>query len=89
MDYITENNKVYVCDDGKEIAFVTFPNIDKNTVDINHTFVDESLRGKGVAAKLMILACEKIKRQGFKAVPTCSYAVAFFEKYKEYKDILK
>lgn len=89
MDYITEDNKIYVCDDGKEIAVVTFPNINENTVEINHTFVDESLRGKGVAAKLLILACEKIRLQGYKAVPTCSYAVAFFEKYPEYNDILK
>ena len=89
MDYITELNRIYVCDDSKMVAEVTFPMIDNNTVDINHTFVDESYRGKGIAAKLLILAYETIKRQGYKAVPTCSYAVEFFNKYKEYQDILK
>lgn len=89
MDYITENNRIYVCDDGKMLAEVTFPNIDSNTVDINHTFVDESLRGKGVATKLLLLAYESIKRQGFKAIPTCSFAVKFFNDNKGYTDILK
>lgn len=50
MDFITERNMIYACDDSKTLAEVTFPNIDDTTVDINHTFVDPSLRGQGVGA---------------------------------------
>lgn len=89
MDFITERNMIYVCDDSKTLAEVTFPNIDDTTVDINHTFVDPSLRGQGIAGKLMILAYETIKQQGYKAVVTCPYAIKFFKENKAYQDILK
>ena len=42
---------------------VTFPSIDQDTVDINHTFVDPSLRGMGMAGKLMEAAAGEIRRQ--------------------------
>ena len=57
---------------GRAIAEITFPDIDEDTVDINHTFVDESLRGQGMAGKLMEAAVNQIQSQGKKAVPTCS-----------------
>jgi hypothetical protein len=89
MDFITERNMIYVCADEKIVAEVTFPNIDDNTVDINHTFVDPSLRGQGMAQKLLILAYQTIKEQGYKAIVTCPYAVKFFNENKSYQDILK
>ena len=89
MDFITERNMIYACDNEKVIAEVTFPNIDDTTVDINHTFVAPSLRGQGVGQKLLILAYETIKQQGYKAVVTCPYAVKFFANNPSYRDILK
>lgn len=68
---------------------VTFPLIDQDTVDINHTFVDSSLRGMGMAGKLMEVAVQEIRKQGKKAVLTCSYAVKWFDSHQEYQDILK
>lgn len=41
--------------DNNLLAEVTFPTVDQNTVNINHTFVDDSLRGQGVAGQLMEL----------------------------------
>lgn len=89
MDFITERNMIYVCQDDKILAEVTFPNIDDTTVDINHTFVDPVLRGQGIAGKLLILAYEAIKQQGYQAVVTCPYAIEFFKKNPNYQDILK
>ena len=55
---------------------------------LNRTFVDESLRGQGVAGLLHQLAAEHIRTAGKTVRPTCSYAVAWFEKHPEYADIL-
>ena len=45
MNYITETNRIYASNEnGTLIAEVTFPKTGDNTVDINHTFVDDSLR---------------------------------------------
>lgn len=76
MDFTYYPNRIALLDGGgRAIAEITFPDIDEDTVDINHTFVDESLRGQGMAGKLMEAAVNQIQSQGKKAVPTCSYAV--------------
>lgn len=43
----------YVDPEGTVLAEVTFPAEDGSVVNINHTFVDESLRGQGIAGKLL------------------------------------
>ncbi|WP_024294618.1 GNAT family N-acetyltransferase [Lacrimispora indolis] len=75
--------------DNNLLAEVTFPEVDQNTVDINHTFVDESLRGQGVAGQLMEAVAEQLRSQGKKAILTCSYAIKWFEKHPEYNDLVK
>lgn len=88
MNFIYEDNRIYLEDEtGKTVAEVTFPNISENVVDINHTFVDDSLRGKGIASELIKAVAEKLKKENKKAHPTCSYAVKWFEKNKDYEDI--
>lgn len=83
-----ENFKVSFIENDKELAYVTYPLINENTVDINHTVVDESLRGRGIASGLLQEAYKDIKSKGLKAKATCSYAKKWFEKNKEYCDIL-
>lgn len=89
MDFIHEPNRVYVNDEnGETIAEVTFPDAPGGEVMIDHTFVSPSLRGGGVASELLSRAYDEIKNQGKKAVATCSYAVAWFQKNPDKRDIL-
>lgn len=84
MEFITEKDRIYATDpSGNVIAEVTFPTED-GVSTINHTFVDPSLRGQGVAGKLVKLAAEKITSEGNRIAATCSYAVAHFKRYPEY-----
>ncbi|MDE6320853.1 MAG: N-acetyltransferase [Muribaculaceae bacterium] len=85
MDYITENDRIYATDpSGKIIAEVTFPT--RNGVStIDHTYVDSSLRGKGVASELVQLAVDHILTQGHKIAATCSYAAAWLQRHPEYQ----
>lgn len=90
MELISEENRIYWKNEaGETVAFITFPEISEGLVEINHTFVDDSLRGQGVAGRLMNAAADQIRSQGKKAVATCSYAVGWFEKHPEYTDILE
>lgn len=75
--------------EGKILGEVSFPVIDAGTVEIDHTFVDDSLRGQGVAGKLMEAAAGQIGAQNKKAVLTCPYAVKWFEKHPEYSGLVK
>ena len=79
MEYFTERNRIYVVEDGEEVggrmpvAFVSFPERDGVYV-INHTYVDDRLRGQGVASELVRRAVEEIERRGGRVEATCSYA---------------
>lgn len=89
MDFIKESNRIFNCDaDGKLLAEVTFPEISTGTVDINHTFVDDSLRGQGIASTIMREAMDEIKKTNRKATLSCSYAIKWLEKNPEYHDII-
>ncbi len=84
MEFITEKDRIYATDEsGGLIAEVTFPTVDGVSV-INHTFVDPSLRGQGVADKLVKLAADTIMERGDKIAAMCTYAVAWFERHPEY-----
>lgn len=89
MKYIYETNRIYVNDaDGKLIVDATFPFIKEGVVVVDHTYVDPSLRGQGVASNLMQEVYQHIKTQGLKAVATCPYAVVWFKRHKECTDII-
>lgn len=81
MEFITENTKI-VClnDEGKPVGEVTFPEIEKGVFDIDHTFVDSSMQGKGIAAQLVSRAINEILSRGGEVRASCSYAQKYIEK---------
>jgi len=90
MDFITENNRIYSVDaNGKVISEITFPEVENGVVDINRTFVDSSLRGQGVAGKLMELAFNKIDQLNKKTVLSCPYAEKWVAQNEQYQKYLK
>ena len=89
MEYIKEENRIYLVDDNnKEIAVVEFPYINEGVVNVIHTEVDDSLKGKGIAGKLMLELVKEFRKDNRKAILTCSYAVRWFDKHPEYFDVL-
>jgi predicted GNAT family acetyltransferase len=89
MDFIQEANKIYLNDDNNHmIAVVTFPKVNEGVVNLDHTFVDPSLRGQGVAGKLMEAAVAYFRSNDLKVKPTCSYAVKWFSEHSECEDVL-
>lgn len=81
MDFIIEQNRVYAEDEqGKLLAEITFPQVEDGVYNIEHTFVDDSLRGQGVAGKLMELAVDEIEKKKGKIAADCSYAKHWLEK---------
>ncbi len=90
MEFKHEINRIYVNNEqGAIIAEVTFPDVKEGVVNINHTFVDDSLRGQGIAGKLMVEAAEQLRKENKKAILTCPYAIGWFGKNHGYEDILE
>lgn len=81
MNFKTEKDRIICLDENNnKVGEVCFPETKKGVYDINHTFVDSSMQGKGIAAQLVALAIEEIKRKGGKATASCSYAKKYIEK---------
>lgn len=78
----------YVDAQGNTLAEVTFPARDANTVDINHTYVDESLRGQGIAGQLLANVAQELEETGRRAYASCSYAAQWFAKHPEKSALL-
>ena len=90
MNFTYNPNQIALFNEENQLlAEVTYPPVDEDTVNIDHTFVDPSLRGQNIADQLMHAAAEQLSREHKKAVVTCSYAVKWFSKHPEYENIVK
>lgn len=88
MEFQKETGRIYAEKDGELIAEITFPEEDGVAV-IDHTFVDDSLRGQGVAGQLVRAAVDQIRGERKQARAVCSYAKAWFERHPEEADLLR
>lgn len=89
MVFIHDQNKIYLNDESNHmIAVVTFPKVRDNVVNIDHTYVDGSLRGQGIAGRLMEETVSDLRENNLKATLSCSYAVKWFEEHPECTDVL-
>lgn len=61
-------------------AYLVYANIDDKTIDLYRTFVPDSMRGMGIAAKLTQSALDYAEQQDFKVIPTCSYVEKYMQK---------
>ncbi len=80
MDFITKIDRIICLENGMEIGEVTFYETEKNVFDIKHTFVDESMQGRGIAAQLVRRAINEINLRGGEIKTSCSYARKYVEK---------
>ena len=84
MEWIFEENKVKFVDEfGKEVAKAILSTCSNGDINIEHVFVDPSLRGQGMAAITMEKVVEHLRCNNKKAIASCSYANAWLHSHKE------
>lgn len=89
MEFQHGDHRIYTQGEkGKTIAEITFPKVAEGKVDINHTFVDNSLRGQGVADQLVRAAVGELREKDLKCRVSCSYARKWFQDHPECADLL-
>ncbi|MEM2006151.1 MAG: GNAT family N-acetyltransferase [Sulfolobales archaeon] len=59
-----------------------------SVLKILETYVPESHRGRGYARVLVEKVVDYAKSNGLKVLPICSYAISYFMKNKEARDVL-
>ena len=70
-----------------DLAYLSY-SVEGDTISLDHTFVPDAFRGRGVAAELVRAAVKEARQRGWKLRPGCSYAVTFFERHPEFADVL-
>jgi len=70
-----------------EVAFANY-RLNGDVLTIPYVESPPALRGKGTAGRLMDGVVEHARQRNLKIVPTCGYAVSWFSRHPEHKDVL-
>jgi predicted GNAT family acetyltransferase len=68
------------------VAFADY-RLAPGTVIITHTETPRSLRGRGIASRLVQGALEIIRADGLKVVAGCGFVVDYLRKHPEFSDL--
>ncbi len=73
--------------DGQLLAEMTYSSGDRVTI-IDHTMVDQALRGTGAGRRLVEAAVQWARRDAIRLLPLCPFAKAQFGRTPEWADVL-
>lgn len=73
---------------GEIVAEMTYVWTGKTSIIIDHTQVDEKLKGQGAGKKLVIKAIEFAREKHLKIIPICTFAKSIFDKEITFSDVL-
>ena len=79
---------IYIEKDGEWIAELTYRREGTRKIVIDHTEVDEALRGKGVGRRLVEAAVKYARGNNLLLKPVCTFAKKVLESSEEYDDVL-
>lgn len=88
IQHDTANQEFTTTHDGHS-AELAYARPSDNVIDFTHTFVDEALRGQGLADELARAALAYARNEKLKVKTTCTFMAGFVKKHHaEYVDIL-
>ena len=73
---------------GKRLAEMTYTQAGTHRIIIDHTEVDDALRGTGAGKSLVLAAVEWARKNNTKIIPLCPFARSVFQKNPEIRDVL-
>ena len=89
MDEIVDNQMAsrfeMPVEDG--IAFVAYRRGD-GVIWLDHAEVPRPLEGRGLGDRLVRAVLDKVRAEGLKVVPRCSFVAAFIRRNRGYQDLL-
>jgi uncharacterized protein len=78
----------YIEHEGKTAAKMTYSIAGEDLIIIDHTEVDEVLKGKSAGAQMLGAAVAFARENNIKIIPLCPFAKSMFDKKTEYSDVL-
>lgn len=89
MEFKEETSRIVLLDEGKGIGEITWSTDGGDGLIVEHTGVDGTYRGQGLAGKLVAEVVAYARRNDKKIIPVCSYAKKEFERTPDYEDVWK
>ena len=77
----------YIDESGEWIAELTYFKTD-GIMTIDHTEIDEKLRGQGIGEKLVQAAVDYARANGLKIKTACPYAQKIIDRTPEFQDVI-
>lgn len=74
---------------GEKLAEMTYSIAGPELIIVDHTEIDEQLKGQGVGKKLLLEIVKKARSENFKIMPLCPFATSVFAKDPAIRDVLK
>ncbi|TCB57667.1 GNAT family N-acetyltransferase [Acinetobacter terrestris] len=84
-----KKGEFYIGDNGQHLAEMAYTWAGEKVFIIEHTDVDETLRGQGVGNKLVERAVAMAREKNLKIIPLCPFAKSVFDKDSSIHDVLK
>ena len=84
-----KKGEFYIGDHGQRLAEMAYTWAGEKVFIIEHTDVDETLRGQGVGNKLLERAVAMAREKNLKIIPLCPFAKSVFDKDSSIHDVLK
>ena len=81
LEYTRSPGLIEGVKDDETLARIRFEELDKDHWNISSTWVDPSLRGKGIASELVQMVVDEADEKNIRVVATCSYAVTWLERH--------
>ncbi|MDQ3799559.1 MAG: N-acetyltransferase [Acidobacteriota bacterium] len=78
----------FIEENGEWVAEMTYSREGTRKIVIDHTEVDESLKGKGIGKYLVAAAVQYARKNNLLIKPTCPFVKKVLEKNAEFEDIL-
>jgi predicted GNAT family acetyltransferase len=78
----------YIEQDGENVAEMVYTMPSPDKMIIEHTEVNEKLKGQNVGNKLVLNAVEYARANNIKIIPLCPFTLSVFKRKPEYHDVL-
>ncbi len=78
----------FIEENGEWVAEMSYTREGTRKIVIDHTEVDESLRGEGIGEDLVVEAVKYARENNFLIKPVCPFVKSVLEKDEDYEDVL-
>ena len=75
--------------DGSVLAQLTYSRAGESLIILDHTEVDDSLRGTGTGARLVEAAIAHARSSGVEVIPLCPFAKSVIARRPELQDVVR